>query len=91
MTHKTKRVLLVENPNAGASDKQALLKELREGLLSKGFLVEQESQPESIQKCLRAASEQNNNRHILRKKEQVYKKIVFLLCNNEPQGTFKSR
>ena len=60
MTHKTKRVLLVENPNAGASDKQALLKELREGLLSQGFLVEQENKPESIQKCLRAASEENN-------------------------------
>jgi hypothetical protein len=43
MIHKTKRVLLVENPNAGASDKQALLKELREDLLSQGFLVEQES------------------------------------------------
>ena len=53
MLHKTKRVLLVENPNAGASDKQALLKELREDLLSQGFLVEQESKPESIQKCLR--------------------------------------
>ena len=60
MLHKTKRVLLVENPNAGASDKQALLKELREDLLSQGFLVEQESKPESIQKCLRAASEENN-------------------------------
>ena len=58
--HKTKRVLLVENPNAGASDKQALLKELREGLLSQGFLVEQENKPESIQKCLRAAREENN-------------------------------
>ena len=60
MMHKTKRVLLVENPNAGASDKQALLKELREGLLSQGFLVEQENKPESIQKCLRAAREENN-------------------------------
>ena len=60
MIHKTKRVLLVENPNAGASDKQALLKELREGLLSQGFLVEQENKPESIQKCLRAAREENN-------------------------------
>ena len=58
--HKTKRVLLVENPNAGASDKQALLKELREGLLSQGFLVVQENKPESIQKCLRTGSEENN-------------------------------
>ena len=59
MMNKKKRVLLVENPNAGACDKQVLLKELREGLLSHGFLVEQESKPENIERCLRASSEEN--------------------------------
>ena len=53
---QSKRVLLVENPNAGARDKQVLLNDLREGLLSAGFSVEQESEPEKIRQHINAAS-----------------------------------
>ena len=54
--HQSKRVLLVENPNAGARDKQVLLYDLREGLLSAGFSVEQESEPEKIRQHISATS-----------------------------------
>ena len=38
-----KKIVIAENPNAGARDKQSLLSELKAGLIARGYSVEQES------------------------------------------------
>ncbi len=38
-----KKIVIVENPNAGSQDKQSLLSDLKAGLIERGYLVEQVS------------------------------------------------
>ena len=48
----SKKIVIAENPNAGARDKQLLLSELKAGLIARGYSVEQESDRKKIQDLL---------------------------------------
>ena len=47
-----KKIVIVENPNAGSQDKQSLLSDLKAGLIERGYLVEQVSDQKRIQNIL---------------------------------------
>ena len=47
-----KKILIAENPNAGARGKQSLLRDLKDGLIERGYLVEQESDQKRIRDML---------------------------------------
>ena len=57
-----KKIVIAENPNAGARDKQSLLSDLKAGLIARGYLVEQESDRKKIQDLLDIDGSTNEER-----------------------------
>ena len=57
-----KKILIAENPSAGARDKQSLLSDLKEGLIERGYQVEQESDQKRIQDILAIGDSTNEEK-----------------------------
>ena len=57
-----KKIVIAENPNAGAQDKQSLLSDLKARLIARGYLVEQESDRKKIQDMVGTDSSTNEEK-----------------------------